>query len=867
MPVLTSQEVRTQFIRFFEERNHRFVPSSPVVPIDDPTLLFTNAGMNQFKPIFLGTERPEHVRVTNSQKCIRVSGKHNDLEEVGHDTYHHTFFEMMGNWSFGDYYKKEAIEWAWELLTREWCLPKDRLYATVYKDDSEAESLWKKVTDIDASHVLRFGEQDNFWEMGDTGPCGPCSEIHIDLTAGGDGAKLVNAGTPDVIELWNLVFIQFNRHADRSLAALPAKHVDTGAGFERLTRVLQGKASNYDIDIFQTIIRGVEQRTGRSYGEAALQPAFRVIADHLRMLTFSITDGAVPGNEGRGYVLRRILRRATMYGRKLQMHEPFVCDLVGHVVNTMGDAFPEIRQRQAYVEKTIRTEEEHFNRTLDRGLEVFEDLVRALNKRGRRKISGDDVFKLYDTFGFPMDLTRVLAAERSLTVDEDGFSDLMAAQRQRSREEGKKKFISRSVDWILVGDQQKSKFLGYDTLESEAAMVKYVREGNQVQLVFDRTPFYPESGGQLGDRGGIRVDGFQLEVWDTQRVGDDIVHFVDAPEDMDLGRVSRAHLGVSREWRNQIIRNHSATHLLHAALRRVLGTHVQQAGSVVEPGRLRFDFTHFEKVSESQIAEIEDIVNAQIRENIPLKHHRDIPFAEAQGMGALSFFGDKYGERVNVVQFGEFSKEFCGGTHVPATGYIGMFRIVGESGVAAGVRRIEAITGSVAQRTVRDERRLVQRLATTLHTHPDGVFRRVEELVDENRELRKAVAALQVASLAEQLAVFVEEAPVVRRFKLVARRVTVPAGVDLKELGDILRTKLVSGVGVLAAVNGDSGTLLCVVTDDLITEEKLHAGNLIKEIAKVVGGSGGGRANLATAGIKDLAHIDRALSHVNKLLK
>jgi alanyl-tRNA synthetase len=854
--LLSSQDVRRQFIKFFEERTHRFVPSSPVVPIDDPTLLFTNAGMNQFKPIFLGNEKRDYVRAVNSQKCIRVSGKHNDLEEVGHDTYHHTFFEMLGNWSFGDYYKKEAIEWAWELLTGVWGLPKNRLYATVYRNDDEAYELWKKVTDIDPSHVLRFGEKDNFWEMGDTGPCGPCSEIHIDLTEKGDGGKLVNAGSPEVIELWNLVFIQFNRNADRSLTELPAKHVDTGAGFERITRVLQNKKSNYDIDIFTDIIRGIEHHTKKTYQDEHIQAPFRVIADHIRMLTFSITDGAIPGNEGRGYVLRRILRRAALYGRKLHMHEPFIYKLVANVVETMGDAFPEIKTRQSFVEKVIKNEEENFNHTLDRGIEVFEDMVGKLSKSNVSQIPGEDVFKLYDTYGFPVDLTRVIATERGLTVDENKFAEEMAAQKQRSRDEGKKIFISKEVKWNVVSQEKKSQFLGYDTLSAESQLIKYSRDGKHIQFVFDQTPFYAESGGQIGDKGVIRFKNLSFDVWDTQKIGDDIVHFADDNPIAEFN-AEKAKLDVHVMHREPTIKNHSATHILHAALRQVLGEHVHQSGSVVEPDRLRFDFTHFEKISEEQLTRIERSVQERIFENIPLKHHRNLPITDAKKMGALSFFGDKYGDYVNVVQFGDFSMEFCGGTHVSSTGSIGFFKIVSESSIASGVRRIEAITGPMAEQAIREEHNIHEKLMSILNCRSDEVVLKVESLFQRKKELEKEMIQLNLRLLTTKLDEILFNASKVNGIRVVSSEIDLPEGVELKEVADTLREKMKSGVGVLAAVKNENVSFVCVVTDDLI--KKYNAGNIIKEIAKVAGGSGGGRPHMATAGAKDPSRVGEAL--------
>ncbi|MFA6542655.1 MAG: alanine--tRNA ligase, partial [Bacteroidota bacterium] len=707
---MTSREVRQSFLDFFRSKNHTIVPSAPVIPHGDPTLLFTNAGMNQFKEIFLGIGKRDYTRAADTQKCIRVSGKHNDLEEVGRDTYHHTLFEMLGNWSFGDYYKKEAIAWAWELLTERWKMPKERLWVTVYKSDDEAASIWEKY--IDPSRVLRFGDKENFWEMGDTGPCGPCSEIHIDLTQRGDApAALVNAGSPELIEIWNLVFIQYNRNADGSLAELPAKHVDTGMGFERVCAVMESMKSNfkkfpsnYDSDVFTPIISKISSISKKEYkaSHSDLDVAMRVIADHIRALTFAVADGAIPSNEGRGYVLRRILRRASRWGRKLDLREPFMYRLVQTLVDTMGDVFPEIVEHQAHIERVIKSEEESFNQTLDRGLEVFE---RAVEEVKRSKVfPGETAFKLYDTFGFPLDLTQLLCSERGLSVDAATFTQLMEEQRERSREsklhggdtiseteqialkskETAKQFGTESFE-------KEFQFLGYDLTETRAAILN--AEGNL--LVLNATPFYAESGGQVGDTGEIILDGTSFTVVDTQKNGKVHVHILER----DVPKYSlrhEVHAKVDSPRRYSIMRNHTATHLVHAALRKVLGTHVHQAGSLVSPEHLRFDFAHFSKVTDREISEIESIVNEKIAENIPLQHHRNIPFDEAKKMGALMFFGDKYGDRVNVVQFGEYSKEFCGGIHVKSTAEIGFFKITSEGSNASGVRRIEALTHSLA---------------------------------------------------------------------------------------------------------------------------------------------------------------------------
>ncbi len=675
---MTANQIRQQFIDFFKEKKHTFVPSAPVIPQDDPTLLFTNAGMNQFKDVFLETGSRPYTRAVNSQKCIRVSGKHNDLEEVGHDTYHHTFFEMLGNWSFGDYYKKEAVAWAWELLTEVWKLPKDKLYATVYTDDDEAEEYWRKETDINPDHILRFGEKDNFWEMGNTGPCGPCSEIHIDLgpercdKQEQEHTCFVNGDCGRYIELWNLVFIQYNRDEKGKLHPLPKKHVDTGAGFERLVAVLQNKDSNYATDVFTPLLDEISRITEVNYRQSDEKAAFHVIADHVRMLTFSITDGGLPSNEGRGYVMRRILRRAARYGRKLNISEPFIYKIVPKLVEIMGEAYPELKERQEHVMKVIQAEEEHFNRTLDRGLEIFERIKKDLQKKKQNVIPGREVFKLYDTYGFPVDLTRILAEESGLTLDMDGFEKEMEAQRNRAR--AASRFEMQSSDseaWVVLNEGPDSHFVGYDDLAVETHIMRFLVSENDIRLVMRDTPFYAESGGQVGDKGVISGEGFKLPVIDTQKDGDHIIHICNKIDDF-MPQTDKVLAEVVSFKRQNTATNHTATHLLHAALRKVLGDHVQQAGSLVEPERLRFDFTHFEKVSAEQIAEIEKIVNRKIQENIALEIRQE-KFDEAKKKGAMALFGEKYGDVVRTVAVPGFSLELCGGTHVKATGDIGAF--------------------------------------------------------------------------------------------------------------------------------------------------------------------------------------------------
>ncbi|MCD6376339.1 MAG: alanine--tRNA ligase, partial [Caldisericaceae bacterium] len=748
---MTANEIRQQFIDFFISKGHTFVPSVPVIPQDDPTLLFTNAGMNQFKDIFLGKGKRDYTRAVNSQKCIRVSGKHNDLEEVGRDTYHHTFFEMLGNWSFGDYYKKEAIEWAWELLTEVWKLPKEKLYATVHHTDDEAAELWTKVTDIAPERVLRFGDKDNFWEMGPVGPCGPCSEIHIDL--GEEFCDMkdqehtcdVNGDCGRYIELWNLVFIQFNRDEKGELHPLPARHVDTGAGFERLVAVLQGKNSNYDTDVFMPILQAIGELVGQDYHSSKEQMAFRVIADHLRMITFSIADGGMPSNEGRGYVMRRILRRAARYGRKLNMHEPFIYKLVPKVVEMMGDVYPEIRERQEHIMTVIRSEEEHFNHTLDRGLEIFEKIKDDLKSRGELVVPGHEVFRLYDTYGFPVDLTRILAEENGLTLDMKGFEEQMELQRQRARASSKFVMAESEQDWVVMNEGPDSRFVGYDELAIETHIMRYRKTEQHLQVILKDTPFYAESGGQVGDRGAIKGENFTLQVLDTQKEGDHIIHICELVENFQP-KSDKVLAEVVSSARRSTQKNHTATHLLHAALRRVLGTHVTQAGSLVEPDRLRFDFTHYDKLTADQIREIERIVNQKIQQNIPLQISFE-KFTEAKKKGAMALFGEKYGDVVRTIKIDDFSFELCGGTHVKATGEIGAFIILYEAGIAAGVRRIEAITGEKAVEYIQNNKQILQQLTEALNATNENLVEKVEQLLNEKRQLEKELQKARAANL------------------------------------------------------------------------------------------------------------------------
>ncbi len=858
---MTSSEIRQQFLDFFKEKNHRIVPSSPVVPFDDPTLLFTNAGMNQFKDVFLGSGSREYKRAADTQKCIRVSGKHNDLEEVGHDTYHHTFFEMLGNWSFGDYYKAEAIEWAWELLTEVWKLPKERLWATVYRTDDDAFEFWKSKTDINQKHILRFDEKDNFWEMGETGPCGPCSEIHINLSDDFDNPKYVNAGVPECIEIWNLVFIQYNRDEEGKLHDLPSKHVDTGMGFERVCAVLQKKDSNYDTDVFMPLINAVAKLSGKKYEKEEDKVPMRVIADHIRTLTFAIADGAVPGNDGRGYVLRRILRRAARYGRKLNLNKPFLFELVDVLVETMSSVFPEIKEKKDYVKKVVKAEEESFNATLDRGIELFEELINGLSESEGKIIPGEDVFMLYDTYGFPVDLTNIMAIERGFSIDEAGFNDLMDSQKQRAREASKDKFASVNIS---LGDlnsfelinHANSEFTGYDELKSEAKIIGRKKENENDLIILDKSPFYVEAGGQIDDLGKLVVGQNDFSIIDVTKIDNRIIHVVENKTDSQLipGTEVIAQVDEKRRW--NIMRNHSATHFLDAALRKILGTHVHQAGSYVGPDRLRFDFTHFAKLSESELNDIETLVNEQLRRNIPIQHHRNVPFDKAKKMGALMFFGDKYGDFVNVVQFGDFSMEFCGGTHVKNSSQIGLFKIISESSISSGVRRIEAVTGAGVENYLNNQINQVKLSEE-----------KIAELIEEKKKLEKEISEFKLQNKLGQLDNVIAHPAEVNGIKIYKAKVEADNMDELKSFGDELRNKLKNGIGVLITELDGKVGIVCVVSDDLIKGKKLSAGKIVGDLAKVVGGGGGGRPHLATAGGKDVAQIHAALEKVEEVIQ
>ncbi|MFH1861723.1 MAG: alanine--tRNA ligase [bacterium] len=881
---MTSNQIRNQFIRFFEERGHTMVPSASVVPLKDPTLMFTNAGMNQFKDVFLGLGTRPYTRAVNSQKCIRVSGKHNDLEEVGRDGIHHTFFEMLGNWSFGDYYKQEAIRWAWELITEVWKLPKDRLYATIHLQDDEAEEFWRSETDIAADRISRHGK-DNFWEMGETGPCGPCSEIHIDLGSGTcllekDSAHRCGVNVPGCgrfVELWNLVFIQYNRDEAGVLHELPAKHVDTGAGLERLCAVLQGVSSNYETDLFMPLIRRIEELTGTPYERGEDGVSHRVVADHVRALSFAIADGAMPSNEGRGYVLRRLLRRAARFGRTLGMHRAFIYRLVADVAAVMGDAFPEITERREHIQGVIRGEEESFGRTLDRGIEMFSTIVENMKRDGETVLPGEEAFRLYDTFGFPLDLTQLMASEQGIAVDLAGFEQAMDQQRQRARQSGKFATLDEHFEVGALqrwGEVRGSEFQGYDLLELEGVRVTgFQTEADHVRLILERTPFYAEAGGQVGDTGVIFTTDWRVEVQDTQHLGEEIVH---------IGRIAESAEAFSKDAQKQfphlvravvdhsrrlsIARNHTATHLLQAALRQLLGKHVNQSGSLVHPDYLRFDFTHFEKPSEAALDQVEEMVNRTIIQATSVKWEIT-SFEQARQRGAMALFGEKYGEEVRLVTVDNFSAELCGGTHVVSTDQLLAFRIVSETAAAAGIRRIEALTGERALQSMLADKRMIRSLQDLLGARGGNVEDRVKKLLDEQHTLLKRLEQFKEASASEETEILIQQAQEVAGVRLVTALYDDRSMDDLKTLGDALREKRSKLVAVLGSSLEGRASIVVVVSDDLIKTKKLSAGKLVKEIGAIAGGGGGGREHLGTAGAKSAEKLPAAIAAAPQILQ
>lgn len=863
----TAAEIRQSFFDFFRSKGHVIVPSSPVVLPSDPTLLFTNAGMNQFKEIFLGAREATEKRVANTQKCIRVSGKHNDLEEVGIDTYHHTYFEMLGNWSFGDYYKKEAIAWAWELLTEVWKLPKHRLWVTVYRTDDEAANIWKDTTGIDPSHILRFDEKDNFWEMGETGPCGPCSEIHVDMTPDGCGPEMVNAGSPLVMEIWNLVFIQYNRKADGQLEELPSKHVDTGMGLERVVSVLQGKTSNYDTDLFQPLIQKLSALSGCAYeSDAAI--AMRVIADHIRTLSLAIGDGVLPSNEGRGYVLRRLLRRAVRYGRKIGFEKPFMGELLPVLEGILGGVFPELTVQRDQIIRVLRSEEESFALTLDRGIALFEETAAKLKKDGDTLFPGEAAFKLYDTYGFPVDLTRLMASEQGLALDEHGFANRMDEQRERARAARKKGLIDENADLIagLIARGVKSEFTGYTASQEETSVLEIIgsgmltdrlAEGEAGEIMLERTPFYSESGGQVGDKGVIRGPQGEFEVWDTQRPADGLI--------LHMGKVIKGTIAkgdavaaiIDTERRAHVMKHHTATHLLQCALKHVVGSTVKQAGSFVAPERLRFDFNHYEAVSADKLEQIERQVNAWILGNTPVKTYA-MALKDVAGSGITALFDEKYGEVVRVVDIGGYSRELCGGTHVAGTGEIGGFRIVAESSVASGIRRIEAVAGWPALDWTRREHETLRHLAHLLSAAPDEVAGRVEALIDQTKKLERDIKEYKQAAALNRLDEILGKVQTVNGVSVLVASAGETDTEGLRAMLDRLRQKLPDAVILLGGVHDGKVGFICAAPDALVAKG-IHCGKIIGPVAKEAGGGGGGKPNKAEAGGRQPAKLEAAL--------
>jgi len=868
---MESREIRERFLNFFKSKQHEIVASAPMVIKDDPTLMFTNAGMNQFKDIFLGNSPVKFPRIANSQKCLRVSGKHNDLEEVGVDTYHHTMFEMLGNWSFGDYFKEEAIRWAWELLTDVYGIEKDRLYVTVFggdvKDglepDTEAENIWKQL--IDPDRILHCSKKDNFWEMGETGPCGPCSEIHVDIRSKEeretiDGKTLVNNDHPQVIEIWNNVFMQFNRMADGSLYSLPSKHIDTGMGFERLAVVLQNKRSNYDTDIFRPTINAVEAHSGIKYmgSDSKQDIAMRVIADHVRAVSFSIADGQLPSNTGAGYVIRRILRRAIRYGYSfLNINEPFIYSLSGILAAQMGDQFPEIKSQQQLVSRVIREEEENFLRTLANGIQRLNELI---NSTKGERLNGAEVFELYDTFGFPADLTALIAAENGKTIDQEGFNIELNKQKERSRAAGKVE----AGDWVVLMDDKLSEFIGYDQLTTELRITRYREvksKGRSLfQMVFTASPFYPEGGGQIGDTGFI-ADGHELtRIIDIRKENNLIIHI---SETLPSKPESVFRAEVDSHKRQLSAANHSATHLMHQALREILGTHVEQKGSLVAPDYLRFDFSHFGKMSDDEVAQVQNRVNELIRSDIKLNERRNVPIDEARKLGAMMLFGEKYGDTVRVINFGE-STELCGGTHVSSTGKIGSFRIMSEGAVAAGVRRIEAISSEAAENYVKSEFELLSEVRGMLR-NPQDLKKALSDLIEGNQSLNKELEALRYEkAMAEKdrLLLTLKEK---NGIKWLSARIDLDAK-SLKDLAFQMKTAEPRLFAVLGSVLDGKPSIACIVSEDIVKEKGLNAGKVVKELAVHIKGGGGGQAFYATAGGTDVSGLERALKQVEALL-
>ena len=870
---MNASETRKTFTNFFASKNHTIIPSAPIVVKNDPTLMFTNAGMNQFKDIFLGNSPAKYNRVANSQKCLRVSGKHNDLEEVGHDTYHHTMFEMLGNWSFGDYFKKEAIEWAWELLSEVYKIDKSRMYVTVFEGDKtdnipsdiEALNFWK--SHISEDRIIFGSKKDNFWEMGDTGPCGPCSEIHIDIRDESDrkkvdGKTLVNKGDPHVIEIWNLVFIEFNRLSDGKLVSLPSKHVDTGMGFERLCMVLQDKKSNYDTDVFQPIISEISKMCNIKYGEnIKADIAMRVVADHLRTICFAIADGQLPSNNKAGYVIRRILRRAVRYGYTyLNFKEPFIHELVSVLVNQMGDVFHELKAQQELIRKVIAEEEISFLRTLSIGIQKFDNYIQT--KKDKKIIDCIFIFELYDTFGFPIDLTQLMAKEQNWEVDMKGFDKCMEDQKNRSRQAA----TVDTEDWIELQEIKDTEFIGYDNLKADVKILKYrkvkAKDKEFYQIVLDKTPFYAESGGQIGDKGYLEANGEKISIEDTKKENNLIVHFSKKlPKDIN----STFTAVVDNKKRIFIENNHSATHLLHSALKIVLGGHVEQKGSMVSDERLRFDFAHFSKLTNDEIKKVEVIVNEKIRENILLEEMRSIPITEAQKMGAIALFGEKYGDNVRVVSFDRnFSMELCGGTHVKSTGQIGYFKILNENAIAAGIRRIEAITSIKAEQYINEQIEIIDNVTEALN-NPKDIVKAVIQLVEQNNRLQKQIDDFQKEKNIALKDAIKEKSKKINGINFISQKVDLDANA-VKEISFMLKKEIENLFLVIANISDGKPGLAVMISDNLVSEKGFDASKIVCELAKEIQGGGGGQPFFATAGGKNIDGIESALGKAEEYL-
>ncbi len=877
---MTSHEIRKAFLDFFEKRGHLIVPSAPLVAKNDPTLMFNNSGMAQFKDFFLGNGNPPSKRIADTQKCLRVSGKHNDLEEVGFDTYHHTMFEMLGNWSFGDYFKKEALAWSWELLTEVYKLPKDRIYVSVFEGnpsegvpfDQEAFDIWKSIIG-DESRIILGNKKDNFWEMGDIGPCGPCSEIHIDLRDQEEvdqisGKELVNKDHPQVVEIWNNVFMQYERKADGTLIPLPEKHVDTGMGFERLCMAIQGKKSNYDTDLFQNTIQVIEQLSGFKYGvngtlssDNYVDVAMRVIADHLRAVSFAISDGQLPSNAKAGYVIRRILRRALRYGYSyLNFREPFMCKLVPVLAKQFADVFPELQAQVDFVSKVVEEEEKTFLRTLEQGLKRLDVLFKE--DKGEKLLSGETVFELSDTFGFPVDLTALIAREKGFGIDEEGYKKALEEQKARSRKDAQKE----AADWVELGDTDAVEFLGYDQLSSTALLTKYriskTKQGQEIHVVLDQTPFYAEMGGQVGDTGTITIGDQTLHVSDTRKENDLFIHVV---KDKNAAEILSGYeepvevfAQVNAERRKNIEKNHTATHLMLAALKEVLGSHIVQRGSYQNDELTRFDFSHFAKVTDEELKKVEDIVNEKIRANIQKDEKRNVPFQEAVDMGATATFGEKYGDFVRVITFDpNYSIELCGGTHVNSTGEIGLFRFISEGSVSAGVRRVEAVTGVKALELMREQAQLIQELKDLLKA--TDLLKAVETLKAENAQFQKRIEIFENASIQAAKVALLSKVENVNGMNVVAARVNVPHADGLKTLAFGLKQGIGKPVVILGAVINDKPSLAILIDENVVKEKNLNAGTIIREVAKLMKGGGGGQPHFATAGGSDVKGLDDAI--------